>query len=622
MPAHTRVLDQQPISSLDDYVAVGGGRGLARAVELGPDEVIELIVASGLRGRGGGGFPTGLKWRTVAANGAATGTVTVVVNAAEGEPGTFKDRALIRRNPYRVLEGALVAAYAMGAPRVRVATKASFTTEVGRLQDAVDQFAAAGIASDVAVDVVGGPDSYLYGEETALLEVVAGRQPFPRVAPPFRRGFDSGAGDVVLVDNVETLANVAGIVVEGPDWFRSVGTDASPGTIVCTVSGDTIRHGIAEFAMGTPIAEVIDSVGRGPANGRQYLAAMTGTANALVPADEFETPLSYDAMSAVGSGLGTAGLIVFDDSRDVIDIGRAVAHFLAIESCGQCEPCKLDGAAIAGALHDLVTGGGDESAADEVRRRVGTVAQGARCALARQQEAVIGDLVVRWPDRFDGNGPPTEPVAAPVMIAPIIDLVDGRFVLDETSLTKQPDWSHDEVDSGKFPVDRLPRDLDAAAPAAPAVGERIGEEGVPRDPFAPLLGLHASIREDLNVVLGCSAGEFRDATAHLERDLLRELEVTGRVLFPMVERVTAAGDDAVWSAELHALDALALASDLEPDDDGRLDRRRVDRLANDVRRYLADNERIVYPLLRMQLDTDELTDLANAVDEVLVSTPR
>lgn len=618
MAVHSRVLDTQPTETLDDYVAAGGGRSLRRAVELGPAAVIERVADAGLRGRGGAGFPTGLKWQTVAKNGAAAGTITVVVNAAEGEPGTFKDRALLRRNPYRVLEGALVAAYAMGAPRVVVATKGSFTVEVDRLEQAIAELAAARIASDVTIEIVRGPDSYLYGEETALIEVIAGRQPFPRVAPPFRRGFDLAAGDVVLVDNVETLANVPGIVVEGPEWFRAVGTDASPGTIVCTVSGDTVRHGVAEFAMGTPIAEVVESIGRGPAGGHRYLAAMSGTANALLSADQFDTPLCYEAMSAAGSGLGTGGLIVFDDSRDLVDVGRAVAHFLAIESCGQCEPCKLDGMAIAGALRDLVTGGADDSTVDEVRRRVGTVARGARCALAAQQEAVIGDLLVRCADRFDvAAAAPTDVVEEPVLIAPIVDLVDSRFVLDEQFLRKQPDWSHDEVDSGKFPVDRLPPDLETTAVAVAATRERAEEGEEARDPFAPLLALHAAIRDDLDAVLAATTADFADAAADLEHDLERAIDVSSRVLYPMVERLTSAGDDAVWSAQLHGLDALEISSGLEIGADGRPERRRLDRLAYDVRRHLAANEQAVYPLLRLHLDGHEQTDLADAIDEVL-----
>ncbi len=626
MAAVTRVLDPEPISSFDDYVSDGGGRSLAIAAEIGPEAVIELITESGLRGRGGAGFPTGLKWTTVASSATSPDPITVVVNAAEGEPGTFKDRLLMRTNPYRVLEGALVAAYAMSAPRIVVATKASFSTEVGRLEEAIAELVAADVATDITIDIVQGPDSYLFGEETALLEVVDGRQPFPRVAPPYRRGLDPHSHAPVLVDNAETLANVPDIVVEGVDWFRSVGTPGSPGTIVCTVSGDTLRHGVAEFEMGTPLAEVIETIGRGPTEGRRFIGAISGTANALVRSDRFDTPLCYEAMNEIGSGLGTGGLIVFDDTRDLLDIGRAVSQFLAVESCGQCEPCKLDGQTIAADLRDLVTGHGDRSTIHEVRRRVGTVARGARCALARQQEAVIGDLLVQCCDEFDVHAeaePDTIGVdAEPVVIAPITDLVDGRFVLDETFLTKQPDWSHDEIDSGEFPVNRLAAVAVATTAPRREPVERAESSKETRDPFASLLALHETIRDDLLAVLGASDGERRAAAEDLEHHLGQHIDLGDRLIAPMVQRVTTAGDDAVWSAELHGLDALDVAAVISGASDGPTDQRTLDRLANDIRRTLDDNERIVFPLLRQHLDDDEQTDLADAIDEILVSPER
>jgi NADH-quinone oxidoreductase subunit F len=606
----SRILDLEPVSSFDDYLGRGGGRGLAAAADLGPSPVVELVATSGLRGRGGAGFPTGVKWRTVAA-GASAGPATVVVNAAEGEPGTFKDRTLIRRNPYRILEGALVAAYAMAAPRVVVVTKASFTTEVARFEAAIAEFAAANVATDVSIELVGGPDSYLFGEETALLEVVDGRQPFPRVAPPYRQGLDPNPEARVLVDNVETLANVPGIVAEGAGWFRSVGTARSPGTIVCTVSGDALRHGVAEFEMGTPLREVIETIGHGPLEDRHWIAAVSGTANAIITADQFDTPMCYEAMAERGSGLGTGGLIMFDDSRDLIDVGHAVAHFLAVESCGQCEPCKLDGQAIAVSLGELVTGRADASTIDELRRRVGTVARGARCALARQQEAVIGDLLIRCADQLEVHAEAVPVDADPVPIAPIVDLVDERFVLDDTFPSKQPDWSHDEVDSGKFPVDRLSTE---AEPARRIRSQEVaaGAGKSRRDPFAALLELHEAIRADLDTVLGAPEAQLGDATDMLSDHLLRHIELGDRLLYPMLQRVTAAGDDAVWSAELHALDALHVAAELQPG----ADRRAFDRLANDIRRNLDENERLVFPLLRQHLDESELTDLADAVDEI------
>ena len=185
-----RVLDAAPVKTLDDYAAAGGGKALGLARKAGPEGVIGAIERSGLRGRGGAGFPTGTKWRTVSESRSASQAATVVVNAAEGEPGSFKDREILRRNPYKVLEGALVAAAAVGADAVIVAMKASFTRELARMREAIDEVRAAGWADGVELMVVEGPSHYLYGEETALLEVIAGRNPFPRIAPPFRHGVD------------------------------------------------------------------------------------------------------------------------------------------------------------------------------------------------------------------------------------------------------------------------------------------------------------------------------------------------------------------------------------------------------------------------------------------------
>ena len=230
----------------------------------------------------------------------------------------------------------------------------------------------AGWVDGVDVDVLEGPSEYLYGEETALLEVLDGRAPFPRLAPPYRHGADelgdgtTSPADVdmagptpdtvappTLVNNTETMANVPGILAHGPDWFRSVGTPESPGTIVCTITGATARDGVGEVPMGTPLATVIDELGGGPVAGRRLVAAMSGVANPVLPAARFDTPLSYEAMAAAGSGLGAAGFIVFDDADDLVAVAAGVSRFLAVESCGQCTPCKQDGREISEILARL-----------------------------------------------------------------------------------------------------------------------------------------------------------------------------------------------------------------------------------------------------------------------------
>ena len=468
-----RVLDRDPLADLDDYVAAGGGRGLEAARKLGPLATVDHVEAAGLRGRGGAGFSTGRKWRTVAENLSPLVPPTVVVNAAEGEPGTFKDRAILRANPYRVLEGALVAAVAVGADRVVVAIKASFATELARLRRAFVEVRSAGWTDGIELAVVEGPSAYLYGEETALLEVIAGRQPFPRIAPPFRQGVDV-VGDITtvadvtmagpdnataapptLVNNVETMANVPGILSEGPDWYRSRGTEESPGTIVCTVTGRTRRHGVAEFPLGTPLRQVIEDIGGGPDPGDRVVAVMSGVANPLLPASSLDTPVSYEALQAAGAGLGSAGFIVFDDTTDLVAVAHGVSRFLAVESCGQCTPCKQDGRSISERLDRLRRSAGDEHDLGEVREKLATVVTGARCYLANQHQLVVESILDQFPDAVAAHVSGEAGEAGVELVAPILDLVDGRAVLDERHLDKQPDWTFDAVDSGQAPADRI-----------------------------------------------------------------------------------------------------------------------------------------------------------------------
>ncbi len=475
----TRVLDLEPVPDLGGYEAAGGGAALRVATDGGPDAVLAVIEASGLRGRGGAGFPTATKWRSVLDHRSPDLALAVVVNAAEGEPGSFKDRAIIRANPYRVIEGAIVAALTVGADKVVIATKARFVREVQRLRTAAEEMAAAGWAPSVSVDVVAGPEEYLYGEETALLEVIDGRLPFPRIAPPWRRGIDEPGPDTALaartemasagaetapalVNNVETMANVALIVANGPEWFRQVGTAESPGTIVCTITGHTEKAGVLEVAMGTPLAEVIAEVG-GRAESGDLVAALSGVSNPLLPASAFDTPLTYEDMKAAGSGLGTGGFIVFDSSVDLVAVAQGVSRFLAVESCGQCTPCKQDGLAVSDALDRLRRGSGGAGDVTEIEDRLRTIDEGARCFLATQHQLVVGSLLALFPSALADHVEGRATAAGPYLIAELEDLVAGAdgytAVVDVRHGDKQPDWTYDATDSGQAPADRLDQGL-------------------------------------------------------------------------------------------------------------------------------------------------------------------
>jgi NADH:ubiquinone oxidoreductase subunit F (NADH-binding) len=490
MPIVSRVLPDLPVASLDAYVAAGGGRALTAARNLDPETVIEEIAASGLRGRGGAGFPAGRKWATVRANRSPVEPSTVVVNAAEGEPGCFKDRMILRFDPYRVLEGALVAAHAVGADAVIVGIKRVFEPEIARLQRAIEEMRDAKWADGVSIEIVEGPSEYLFGEETALLEVIDGRYPFPRIAPPFRRGVEEiveTASDVddetpsaahvemagasgettappTLASNVETFANVPDIIARGSAWFREVGSADSPGTIVCTVSGATRRAGVGEFALGTPLREVIDVVGGGALPGRRVVGVMSGVANAVVPESMLDTPVTYEGFASIGSGLGAAGFIVFDDATDMVAVAAGVSRFLAVESCGQCTPCKQDGLIISDALERLREAEARHDDMEEIDARLANVAFGARCNLATQHQVVVESIKRLFPEQFVAHQRDTVPAAPPYPIAALMQILRSHAFIDHREALKQPDWTFDEDYSGKSPADRLDDHRAAAEP--------------------------------------------------------------------------------------------------------------------------------------------------------------
>ena len=486
-----RILPERPIGSLAHYEEVGGGAGLFGATAVEREVVLNELESSGLRGRGGAGFPTGAKWRTILSFASDALPTTVVVNAAEGEPGTYKDRLLLERNPYAVLEGAMIAAHVVGATTITIATKAAFAQNA-RLRTAIAEVAHASWNPGFEFVVVEGPSEYLYGEETALLEVIDGRPPFPRIAPPWRRGLvdvvddeqqlaDVAAGSAlasevelatdsddnvvppVLVNNVETFANVASIIANGADWFRSIGTAKTPGTLLCTITGAVARPGVYEVPAGTPFSELL-ALAQPPNGAEQDTAEMAespappafvllGVSNAILTPEQFDTPLSHEAFAALGTGLGSASFIVAD--ADPVAVAAGVSRFLAVESCGQCTPCKQDGLEISGILDELCAGTADENAIERLDDRLGTVTYGARCNLAMQQHAVITSIRRAFPAAFPARlAPDVEPIDR-ALIAELVALDGTEAAVDTSFESKQPDWTHDVTDSGQAPVERL-----------------------------------------------------------------------------------------------------------------------------------------------------------------------
>ncbi len=453
----TFLLPDEPVTTLDAYLTTEtGGLGIERAQRVGPAATIDAVMASGLRGRGGGGFPTGRKWATIAAQ--AGGRRYVVCNGAEGEPGTFKDRALLRANPYQLIEGIIIAAFAVGAEEVFICLKQGFEREREAATRAVQEFQLAGICSDCKVTLVAGPDEYLFGEEKAMLEVIEGKPPLPRWFAPFEHGLFASApqegweptrgvgrgSNPTLVNNVETLCNVPTILARGAEWFRSIGTEESPGTIVTTVVGDVVAPDVGEVELGTPLRAVIDAVGSGVADGRTVKAVFSGVANPVVTAEQLDVPVSYEGFQAIGSGMGAAGFIVYDDTTCMVDTAYRFSRFLSVESCGQCPPCKLGSSEITAHLERLETGGGGDDDLSSIVYWLERVTDGNRCYLAVEERLVVGSIVRAFPDEFAEHielGRCPRPRTLP--IPKLVDLAGGTATYDETFWRKRPDWTYD-----------------------------------------------------------------------------------------------------------------------------------------------------------------------------------
>ena len=302
------LLPERSIESLDQYLAMGGGQAIGKALFMPTQKVIAEVKRSGLRGRGGAGFPTGVKWASVAHD--PCPTKYLVCNGAEGEPGTFKDRYLMRNNPYQLLEGMAIACYAVNAKKAYLGMKKSFDTEYAAVSKALKEMSARGLLGPTPFEIILGPEDYLFGEEKALLEVVEGGEALPREAdlPPYVKGLFATPTELnpAVVNNVETLSNVPDIILRGADWFRSIGTPDSPGTMIFTISGDVMKPGIYELPMGTPLRQLIDQQGGGARPGRSVKAVFSGISSAVIMpfALEYTAGIWRDAKHRRGARVG------------------------------------------------------------------------------------------------------------------------------------------------------------------------------------------------------------------------------------------------------------------------------------------------------------------------------
>lgn len=438
-------LVDRPCATLEECRAAGGLRGLEAALEMPPEGVIGIVAESGLRGRGGGGFPTGDKWRAIREIG--TGDRYVVCNAAEGEPATFKDRYLLRTNAYQVLEGILIAAYAIGARRAFIGVKEAFAPESDAIVRAAQEMHDVGVVDPVPVELVSGPDLYLFGEETGLLEVVEGRPPLPRSARPYMEGLFAAPPrqNPTLVNNAETLANVPHILREGAEWLRSVGTVGSPGTMLFTLAGDVRREGVFELPLGTPLRSLVEDAGGGVRDGGTPKVIVPGASTTALIASQLDVPLDFEDMASTGSALGSGGFAVYDETACIVQIALLYSNFLWVESCGQCPPCKFGSGEITAHLQRIERGEGDAGDVGLMLARAKTVTDGQKCALPTGESLLMQSLLQTFTEEFEAHeGAPCERRRGDLLLPKIVELDEaaGRFRYDERYPSKLADWTY------------------------------------------------------------------------------------------------------------------------------------------------------------------------------------
>lgn len=377
--------------SIDEYIGTGGYEALGKVLtEMTPDEVIQTILDSGLRGRGGAGFPTGLKWRFASGN---RGNVQkyVCCNADEGDPGAFMDRSVLEGDPHVVLEAMAIAGYAIGADQGYIYVRAEYPIAVERLQIAINQAREYGLLGknifesgfDFDIELRLGAGAFVCGEETALMTSIEGNRGEPRPRPPFPAVKGLFVSPTIL-NNVETWANIPQIIINGPKWFASMGTEKSKGTKVFALGGKINNTGLVEIPMGTTLRTVIEDIGGGIPNGKKFKAAQTGgPSGGCIPAEHFDIPIDYDNLISIGSMMGSGGLIVMDEDTCMVDIAKFFLQFTVDESCGKCTPCRVGTKRLLELLEKITDGRGTLEDIDKMEELCYYIKDNALCGLGQ-----------------------------------------------------------------------------------------------------------------------------------------------------------------------------------------------------------------------------------------------
>ncbi len=354
---HTGKVDPERI---EEYIAVGGYQSLYKAIyDMTPSEIISEISQSGLRGRGGGGYPTGLKWATVAKMSGEQ--KYVICNGDEGDPGAFMDRSVLESDPHLVLEGMAIAGYAVGANHGYIYVRAEYPLAIKRLQKAIQQAKKYGILGsqifespfDFKIELRIGAGAFVCGEETALIQSIQGKRGNPVPRPPYPA--ESGLWNCpTLINNVETLANIAAIIREGADWYSSIGTENSKGTKIFALTGQIRNNGLIEVPMGITLREIVEDMGGGVPNGEIKAVQTGGPSGGCIPASMLDTPVDYDSLTKVGSMMGSGGMVVMDSNTSMVEVARFYMEFCRGETCGKCVPCRTGTVQLYGLLNKII----------------------------------------------------------------------------------------------------------------------------------------------------------------------------------------------------------------------------------------------------------------------------
>ena len=396
--------------NIDEYIAFDGYKALAKALtEMTREEVVQEILDSGLRGRGGGGFPTGLKWKFGAASQADQ--KYIACNADEGDPGAFMDRSLLEGDPHAIIEAMAIGGYAIGANEGYVYVRAEYPIAVQRLQTAIDQAHEYGLlgknifGTDFSFEmhIRLGAGAFVCGEETALMNSIEGKRGEPRPRPPFP-AVKGLFGKPTVLNNVETYANIPQIILKGAKWFRSIGTEKSPGTKVFALGGKINNTGLVEVPMGTPLREVIYDIGGGIPNGKKLKAVQTGgPSGGCIPVDHIDVPIEYDTLIQLGSMMGSGGMIVMDEDNCMVDIARFFLDFTVDESCGKCTPCRIGTRRMLEILERIVEGKGEEGDIEKLQTLAENIKATALCGLGQSAPNPVLSTLKFFRDEYEAH---------------------------------------------------------------------------------------------------------------------------------------------------------------------------------------------------------------------------